>query len=175
MQPEHKRQPFTVNITIVEGLGRFDDSHGLAPAPAEPVRVVAAAAARRFLDVLHVLWKKTSLSVLNFKSFALYHSIKECEWRIKITKVTDRHTWKWMEKPWNRDNLEDVFSCGRLVTWQPVWKKRIQNCAFIILLLLICFQMDHNIAINHTVNMLHSEFSVCPSTPTLNCCIIVGA
>lgn len=79
LQWEQKWQPFTLNITACtcgEGLGRFENSRGPAQAPAErrghkPCRVVTAAAARHFLDVLHVLWKNTSLSASNVKSTAL--------------------------------------------------------------------------------------------------------
>lgn len=70
-----REQPLILNLparsTCVEGLGRSENSRGPAPAPAErrghePRRVVTAAAARRFLDVLHVLWKKTSSNPLPF-------------------------------------------------------------------------------------------------------------
>ena len=79
--------PFTLIVTArtcVEGLCRSENSRGPAQAPAErrghkPRRVVTAAAARHFLDVLHVLWKKTSMSASNLKSTALYQSMKECE------------------------------------------------------------------------------------------------
>lgn len=104
LQWEQKWQPLTLNITACtcgEGLGRSENSRGLALAPAEqrghkPLRVVAAAAARHFLDVLHVPWKNTSLSASNVKSTALYQSTKECEWRIKITKLTGipENEWK---------------------------------------------------------------------------------
>lgn len=98
----------TTACTCGEGLSRSENSRGPAQAPAEqrgykPCHVVAAAAARHFLDVLHVPWKNTSLSASSVKSAALYQCTKECEWRIKITKLTDGHTWKWMEKQWNRD------------------------------------------------------------------------
>lgn len=45
----------------------------------EPLCVVTAAAARRFLDVLHVHWKNTSLCTSNVKSTALYQSTEECK------------------------------------------------------------------------------------------------
>lgn len=121
LQPGEKWQPFTLNIiarTCVEGLCRSANSRGPAQAPAErrghkPRRVVTAAAARHFLDVLHVLWKKTSMSASNVKSTALYQSMKECEWRIKITKLTDRHTWKWMEKRSLSQSHDD--QCGKML------------------------------------------------------------
>lgn len=55
---------------------------------------------------------KTSLSASNVKSTGFYQCIKECEWRIKITKLADRHTWKWMEKQWNRA-ISKMFSILR--------------------------------------------------------------
>lgn len=115
---EQTCQPCTLNLpacTCGEGLGKFENSRGPAQAPAEQ------RGHKLFLQLQpDISWtsctcrgKTHRRPASSVKSTALYQSTEECEWRIRITKLTDipENEWKSNKNVDTRMfNLWDVFN-----------------------------------------------------------------